>query len=148
MEEITLMDQSGADLLFNRILSREEIQDALMRIFNVRLDEIFITKDISDESEVFGNEIRILCETLLYVQDTCIFPFRVDLYLRDHSLASMIDEDAFVRLCNILRCQIILSDDSPAATSWLLATPDGVRPIALHLDEICNSDFVEHYEVL
>lgn len=95
------------DIYINRKLNKDEIIYALTSIFKVLPTNILITKNIDDI--VLDNDIKVLCQTYKIDAE---FELMLSIYIRDNTLIPDNDVEAISKFCEILNCEVMISDDS------------------------------------
>jgi hypothetical protein len=103
------------ELVTDRNLTEHEIKHAISKAFNISPKSIFVVDDIT-EFDV-DEQVRVVCERIEMSGD---FPMRISIYLRDEQLVPSNSQTMLGDLCDLMKCQCLVSDESPNPYQWLL----------------------------
>ena len=127
------------DILIDRKLSKAELTEAICTVFNISTNEVLIVKSITD-IEV-NNSVRIICQTLA----TCTtFELLLSIFIRDELLVPSNDVLVISRFCELLKCTVLMSDDSENPHSMLLVKGiKTIERISINLEDYENVTEIE-----
>ena len=103
------------DILFNRILSKQEISNSFAMLFNVKKEQISIAKNF--ETANFGDDIQIICLTYLFNAE---YNFMITVHFLNDSLVPTNGIEILQKLCEMLNCSVLIPDENSLAPSAML----------------------------
>lgn len=102
------------DILVDRMLTSDEIKAAISNSFLIAMTEVLVVDDIADT--IVTEQVRVLCEQIPTRGD---FLMKLSIYLRDPSLERFDHKQVIGKLCNLLDCKCLISDNSDNPYSML-----------------------------
>lgn len=131
------------DMFINRVLTKDELSQALLKIFNVEIQQICFTKSMFNDEPPLSETDRILCESFICKEE---FPFRLVIYLRDHQLLPKDDLIPIFEFSQLLHCFCIISDKSINPYSMILIK-DNKTQEQIFID-LAKYEDCEEYEII
>jgi hypothetical protein len=126
---------SCQDILINRSIEFNKIQTALSQIFAINSSDILVVDEVPQTP--IQESTRILCQAQEISGD---FKQLVTIYLRDDSLNSLLTSDTISKLCQRLKCECLISDDSDNPYSMILIRGENDYQTAYLLPEYLEQE--------
>jgi DNA-binding Xre family transcriptional regulator len=124
------------EILIDRPLTSEAITIALSELFNLPANVIAVVEDIATSES--DDRIQVICEKQQIKGE---FIEKLSLYLLKAKLADNIDLQDLEKLCQLLHCNCLISDDSLNPFSMILVEASGKNQIIfLDIERLENDE--------
>lgn len=118
------------EALFNKNLDKSEIINALLEVFNLSSQKIFITDDVYSINVELDESIEVLCEKIDLKGE---FSNRISIYLRSEKLEKLnyIEEEVFSQFCTMTNSECLISDNSNNPYKMILLKAQSKKKVSL-----------------
>lgn len=107
------------EALITKRINRDRLLEIISKIFDISSQEIFITNNVCNLNINVNKNIQILWENSEPKGD---FLVRVCIYLRYRKIKDIeySEERFFIKLCQLLKCKCLISDNTNNPFTWIL----------------------------
>ena len=121
------------DFHLERIATDDELADALRQVFNVTF--VRLVEEITSHGDFA--DVQVLVVRWVTGGD---FPLQVSVHPQSETFDQ--EEALAQRLCGVLACRCLISDDSPTPFSWRLVDSTATRAVAVAPDRLDLDELV------